>query len=84
LLFNFAREYAIKKTQKNDLGLKLIGTFQPLVNADDVNLLGRNIDTTKKNTGTLLDASKDTSLEVNAGKIKYKIAVSPQGCREKS
>jgi hypothetical protein len=29
------------------------------VYADDVNLLGDNIDTTKKNTRTLIDASKE-------------------------
>jgi hypothetical protein len=36
-----------------------------------VNLLGDNIDTIKKNTQTLIDASKEVSLEVNAEKTKY-------------
>jgi hypothetical protein len=44
LLFNFALEYAIRKVKENQEGLKLNGTH------DDVNLLGDNIDTTKKNT----------------------------------
>jgi hypothetical protein len=33
-------------------------------NADDVNLLGDNIDTIKENTKTLIDASKEVGLEI--------------------
>jgi hypothetical protein len=40
------------------VGLKLNGTHQLLAYADDVNLLGDNIDAIKKNTETLIDASK--------------------------
>jgi hypothetical protein len=35
-----------------------------------VNLLGDNIDTTKKNTETLIDASKEVGLEINVDKTK--------------
>jgi hypothetical protein len=52
LLFNFALEYAIRKDQENQVGLKLIGTNQLLIYADDVNLLGDNIDTRKKTKET--------------------------------
>jgi hypothetical protein len=39
--------------------------------ADDVNLLGDNIDTIKKNKKTLIDASKEVGLEINVDKTKY-------------
>jgi hypothetical protein len=49
LIFNFALEYAIRKVQKNQVGLKLNWTHHLLVYADDVNLLGDDIETIKKN-----------------------------------
>jgi hypothetical protein len=49
----------------------MIGTHQLLAYADDVNLLGDNIDTINKNTETFIDASKEVYLEVNVGKTKY-------------
>jgi hypothetical protein len=53
------------------VGLKLNGTHQLLAYADDVNLLGDNIDTIKKNTETLIDARKEVGLEINVQKTKY-------------
>jgi hypothetical protein len=53
------------------VGLKLNGTHQLLAYTDDVNLLGDNIDTIKKNTETLIDASKEVGLEINVEKTKY-------------
>jgi len=54
LLFNFPLEKAIGKVQVNQDSLKLNGTHQLLVYANDVNLLGRCICIVKNNTEALV------------------------------
>jgi hypothetical protein len=53
--------------------LKLNGTHQLLVYADVINILGGSVYAINKNTETLLVASKEIGLEVNAEKTKYMI-----------
>jgi biotin operon repressor len=53
------------------VGPKLNWTFHLLVYSDDMNVLGDKLSTTKKNTESLIDASKDVGLEIDAEKTKY-------------
>jgi hypothetical protein len=62
-LFNFALEYAIRRVQANQEGLKLNGTHHLPVYADDVNILGGSIHSIKKKAEDLVIASKGTGLE---------------------
>ena len=73
LLFNFALEYAIKRVQVNQDGLKFNGTHQLLAYADDVNVLGGSANTVKENVEALSVATKEIALEVNAYKTKYMV-----------
>jgi hypothetical protein len=57
LLFNFASEYPTRKVQENHKWLELNGTLQLLLYADNINILGENINA--------LDASREVGLEVN-------------------
>jgi len=50
LFFNFALECALRSVQVNQDGLKLHGTHQLLVYADNINILGGSVRTIKKNT----------------------------------
>jgi hypothetical protein len=70
MLFNSALQYAIRKVQENQEGLKN-GTHKLWPYADDINIVGETTDAIKKNTVALLDASQDVSLELNAQKTKY-------------
>ena len=73
LLFNFALDYAIRRIQINQDGLKLNDTHQLLVYAGDVNILGGSVHTIKKNIETLLFARKEIGLEENDDKTKYMV-----------
>ena len=71
MLFYFAFAYAIRRVQVNRDGLKLNGTHQLLVYADDVDMVGGSVHTIKENVEALVLAGKEIVLEVNADKTKY-------------
>ena len=73
MLFNFALEYAIRRVQVNQDGLKLNGTHQLLAYADDVNILGGSIHSLKENAEALVAAAREIGLEVSADKTKYMV-----------
>jgi len=71
LLFNFALVCAVRGVQIIQDGLKLNGTPQRLVYADDVNISGGSVHAVKENTGAFVVASKENGIEVNTDKSKY-------------
>jgi hypothetical protein len=73
LLFKSALVHAISSVQVNQDGLKLNGTYQLLVYADDVNMLGGSVHTKNGNTEALIVASKEIGLEVNVDKTTYMV-----------
>jgi hypothetical protein len=54
LRFNFALEYAIRRVQVNQDGLKLNVTYQLLAYADYVNILGGSLQNVKENAEPLV------------------------------
>ena len=73
MLSNFTLGRAIRTGQVNKDDLKLNGTHQLLVYADDVNILEGSVHTVKENAEALIVASKEIGLEVNADKTKYMV-----------
>jgi hypothetical protein len=66
------RIYHQKGPRKRGEGLELNRiTYQHPVYANDVNMLGENLNTKKKNKYFLLQASGEVSLEVNTDKSEY-------------
>jgi hypothetical protein len=53
LLFDLTFEYSVKKAQENREGLELNGIHQLGIYADDVNLLGENVNIMKKNKSSV-------------------------------
>jgi len=74
MCFNFVlEEYAIRRVQANQGGLKLNSTHQLLVYVDDVNIMGGSIHTLKENAEALVAAAREIGLEVSADKTKYMV-----------
>jgi hypothetical protein len=65
------------------VGLKLNGTHQLLVYADDMNILNDNIDAIKKNIQTLIKASQEVHLKVTTKKSIYMLLSHHQNSGQK-
>jgi len=70
LHFKLGLEYAFRRVQVSQDGLKLIGAHKLLVYVYNVNILGGGVHTVKKNTEVLVVNSKEIRPEVNADKTK--------------
>jgi hypothetical protein len=68
LFFNSALEYVIRGVQVNQDGLKLNGTHQLLVYADDVKILGKGVHPVHR---VALVVARKMGLERNADKSQY-------------
>jgi sorting nexin-29 len=73
LLFNFALEWAIRRVQVNQNCVKINGTQQLVAYAGDVNILGGSTRAVKEIAESLVIATKEIGLEVNADKTKYMV-----------
>ena len=78
-IFNFALEYLEVAGQPVWLEIKK-GTYQLLVYADYVTILGRSVHTMKKNIEALVVVSTDIQLEVSADKTTVHGHVSRSEC----
>jgi hypothetical protein len=68
LILNFVLEYAIRRVQEIQNGLKLNGKHLLLVCADGVNILGESVNAIKENAEGFAATSKEIGLEINADK----------------
>ena len=73
LLFNFALEYAIRRVQVIQDGLKLNGTHQLVVYADDINILVGSVHAIQEKAEASVVARKEIGIEVNGDKTKFMV-----------
>jgi len=73
MLFNFALEYAIRRVQVNQCGMKLNGKHQLLAYAEDVNILRGSIHTLNENVELLVAATREIGFEISADKTKFMV-----------
>jgi hypothetical protein len=71
IVFQLCYRILPREGPKNQVGFELNGTHQLLVYVDNMNLLGHNINTIKKNAEAVIDASNEVGPEVKTEETKY-------------
>jgi hypothetical protein len=73
LLFSFALSYAIRRREENLEGMELNGKYQLLIHADNINILGENVNTIMNDIEYLLAASNQDCPQTSSERFRINL-----------